>query len=64
MPWNLCYNQGVEHKRRNRFFWRFPAVRNELCSEIRSCTQYEIVEQGKGVTYALYNNFSGQESQP
>ncbi len=39
-------------------------VRGELRSKARNCTQSEIVEQGKGVTYALYNDFGGQESQP
>ena len=64
MPWSLCYNQCVEYKKKEPLFWRFPAVRNELCSEIRSCTQCEMHGKGKGVTYALYNDFGGLESQP
>ena len=39
-------------------------VRGELRSKARNCTQSEMHGKGKGVTYALYNDFGGQESQP
>lgn len=65
MPWSLCYNQCVEYKKKEPLFLAVSGcVRGELRSKARNCTQSEIVEQGKGVTYALYNDFGGQESQP
>lgn len=65
MPWSLCYNQGVEYTKEGTAFLAVPGcVRGELRSKARNCTQSEMHGKGKGVTYALYNDFGGQESQP
>ena len=66
MPWSLCYNQGVEYTKEGTAFLAVPGcVRGELRSESKKLHAIRnAVEQGKGVTYALYNDFGGQESQP